>query len=91
MLQVYADCWYVNGTVSIPTQGFEGALSSTWQPVWDSWQRFVQPLVSQVSTYHLVNLSTFSYIICFIFERSSVIGTHANDSLMHLEELWPYA
>ncbi|KAK9830772.1 hypothetical protein WJX74_006451 [Apatococcus lobatus] len=45
---VYADCWYVNGTVSIPTQGFEGALSSTWQPVWDSWQRFIQPLVSQV-------------------------------------------
>ncbi|KAK9854186.1 hypothetical protein WJX84_001590 [Apatococcus fuscideae] len=45
---VYADCWYVNGTVSIPTQGFEGALSSTWQPVWDSWQRFIQPLVSNV-------------------------------------------
>ncbi|KAK9824390.1 hypothetical protein WJX72_009944 [[Myrmecia] bisecta] len=45
---VYADTWHANGTVSNPNTGFEGLTSQTWQPVWDTWQRFIQPLVSHV-------------------------------------------
>ena len=44
-----ADTWYTNGTVSVPNTGFEGRISGTYQPVWDAWQRFIQPLVSNVS------------------------------------------
>lgn len=44
----YADTWYTNGTVLVPNTGLEGAISGTYQPVWDSWQRFIQPLVSNV-------------------------------------------
>jgi len=44
----YADTWSSNGTVSLPTSGFEGIKSSTWQPVWDSWMRMIEPLVSHV-------------------------------------------
>lgn len=46
---VDADTWYTNGTVLVPNTGLEGAISGTYQPVWDSWQRFIQPLVSNVS------------------------------------------
>lgn len=44
----YADTWFGNGTVSLPTSGFEGYKASTWQPVWDSWMRMIEPLVSHV-------------------------------------------
>ena len=46
---MYADTWYTNGTVLVPNTGLEGYISGTYQPVWDSWQRFIQPLVSNVS------------------------------------------
>ena len=38
----YADTWYGNGTVSLPTSGYEGYRASTWQPVWDSWMRMIE-------------------------------------------------
>lgn len=45
----YADTWFPNGTVTSPNTAYEGVPNSgTWQPVWDAWQRFIQPLVSQV-------------------------------------------
>ncbi|DBA94256.1 TPA: hypothetical protein ACH3X1_001874 [Trebouxia sp. C0004] len=44
----YADTWYTNGSVLVPNAGLEGAISGTYQPVWDAWQRFIQPLVSSV-------------------------------------------
>jgi len=44
-----ADTWYANGTESRdPNTASEGNPNSgTWQPVWDAWQRFIEPLVSQ--------------------------------------------
>jgi hypothetical protein len=45
---VYADTWYANGSETNPVSGNEGIKSASWQPVWDAWQRFVQPLVSNV-------------------------------------------
>lgn len=44
-----ADTWYTNGSVLVPNTGLEGLISGTYQPVWDAWQRFIQPLVSNVS------------------------------------------
>ena len=44
-----ADTWFTNGTVTVPNTGFEGRVSGTYQPVWDAWQRFIEPLVSNVS------------------------------------------
>lgn len=44
----YADTWSSNATVSLPTTGYEGYQSSTYQPVWDSWMRMIEPLVSNV-------------------------------------------
>ncbi|CAK0783284.1 hypothetical protein CVIRNUC_006483 [Coccomyxa viridis] len=45
----YADTWFPNGTVTNPNTAYEGSPNGgTWQPVWDSWQRFVQPLVGKV-------------------------------------------
>ncbi|BDA44108.1 Purple acid phosphatase 15 [Coccomyxa sp. Obi] len=45
----YADTWFPNGTVSIPNTAVEGNPNAgTYQPVWDAWQRFIQPLVGQV-------------------------------------------
>lgn len=42
------DTWYANGTVSDPNTAAEGNPNAgSWQPVWDAWQRFVEPLVSQ--------------------------------------------
>ena len=44
-----ADTWYATGTESRdPNTAAEGNPNSgTWQPVWDAWQRFIEPLVSQ--------------------------------------------
>jgi len=44
-----ADTWYANGSESRdPNTASEGNPNSgTWQPVWDAWQRFIEPLVSQ--------------------------------------------
>lgn len=44
-----ADTWYTNGSVLVPNTGLEGLISGTFQPVWDAWQRFIEPLVSNVS------------------------------------------
>ena len=46
----YADAWWSNGTVipTLPTIGFEGPLSTSYQPVWDLFQRLVEPLVSHI-------------------------------------------
>ncbi|KAK9915866.1 hypothetical protein WJX75_005427 [Coccomyxa subellipsoidea] len=45
----YADTWYPNGSVSSPNTAVEGSPNAgTYQPVWDAWQRFIQPLVGQV-------------------------------------------
>ncbi|CAK0736397.1 hypothetical protein CVIRNUC_000740 [Coccomyxa viridis] len=45
----YADTWYPNGSVSAPNTAAEGSPNAgSYQPVWDAWQRFVQPLVGQV-------------------------------------------
>ena len=48
----YADGWLANGTESgnltASATGYEGKTSDTYQPVWDAWQRFIQPLVSEV-------------------------------------------
>ncbi|KAL3151843.1 hypothetical protein ABBQ38_012808 [Trebouxia sp. C0009 RCD-2024] len=44
----YADTWFTNGTVLVPNTGLEGHIAGTYQPVWDSWQRFIEPLVSNV-------------------------------------------
>ncbi|CAL5218603.1 g300 [Coccomyxa viridis] len=45
----YADTWFPNGTVSSPNTAVEGNPNAgSYQPVWDAWQRFVQPLVGQV-------------------------------------------
>jgi hypothetical protein len=48
----YADTWFPNGSQYITARGTNGGLegvpSGTYQPVWDSWQRFIEPLVSHV-------------------------------------------
>ncbi|KAK9797409.1 hypothetical protein WJX73_007209 [Symbiochloris irregularis] len=48
----YADTWLANGTATATAtqsaDGFEGPQSDTWQPVWDAWMRFIEPLVSKV-------------------------------------------
>ena len=44
----YADTWSSNGTASVPQTSFYGLTPSTFQPVWDMWQKLVQPLVAQV-------------------------------------------
>ena len=46
---IVADTWFTNGSVLVPNTGLEGRVSGTYQPVWDAWQRFVEPLVSNVS------------------------------------------
>ncbi|KAK9826440.1 hypothetical protein WJX81_005915 [Elliptochloris bilobata] len=44
----YADTWYANGTESNPNTAVEGNPNAgSWQPVWDAWQRFIEPLVSK--------------------------------------------
>src|SRR5947209_7302515 len=52
LLHVCADTWFPNGTQYITARGtnggLEGYISGTYQPVWDSWQRFIEPLVSHV-------------------------------------------
>ena len=43
-----ADTWFANGTESYPNTAAEGNPNAgSWQPVWDAWQRFIEPLVSQ--------------------------------------------
>ncbi|KAK9812080.1 hypothetical protein WJX73_004456 [Symbiochloris irregularis] len=48
----YADGWEANGTETATNQksanGLEGKESSTWQPVWDAFMRFLEPLVAKV-------------------------------------------
>ena len=48
----YADNWGANGTQTTTNvssaDGFEGTGSDSYQPVWDAWMRFLQPLVSEV-------------------------------------------
>lgn len=43
-----ADTWFANGTESVPNTAAEGNPNAgSWQPVWDAWQRFIEPLASQ--------------------------------------------
>lgn len=67
---MYADTWYTNGSVSKPNTGFEGTTSGTWQPVWDAFLRFVEPLVSRVSHHYEVTEQSNHYEVT---EQSKIV------------------
>jgi len=60
--------------VLVPNTGLEGLISGTYQPVWDAWQRFIQPLVSNVSLLpaSLLDpyLGTGYFEVCYLFGSS---------------------
>ena len=66
----YADNYFTNGTLR-PPGTLPKAYQETYQPRWDAWGRFVEPLASQVDAQTLIYCPVSSN-----FDMGGVAGPH---------------